>query len=46
LDIEIIPFINRVVIPKIAKNIPLVDIEQGNVENFDELNGIFMDELK
>lgn len=46
LDIEIIPFVNRVVIPKIAKNIPLVDIEQGNVEDFDELNGVFMDELK
>lgn len=46
LDIEIIPFVNRVVIPKIAKNIPLIDIEQGNVEDFDELNGIFMDELK
>jgi LPXTG-site transpeptidase (sortase) family protein len=46
LDIEIIPFVNRVVIPKIAKNIPLVDINQGNVEDFDELNDVFMDELK
>ena len=35
LDIEIIPFVNRVVIPKIGKNIPLVDIEQWNVEGLD-----------
>ena len=46
LWIEIIPFVNRIVIPKIGKNIPLLDIEQGNVENFSELNNIFMDELE
>ena len=46
LDIEIIPFVNRVVIPKIGKNIPLVDIEKGKVEWLDELNDIFMSELE
>ena len=46
LWIEVIPFVNRLIIPKIAKNIPLIDIEKWNVENFNELNNIFMDELK
>lgn len=46
LDIDIIPFVNRLIIPKIGENIPLVDINQGSVEDFDELNNIFMDELK
>ncbi len=45
LNIEIIPFVNRVVIPKIGKNIPLVDIEEWKVEWLDELNDIFMEEL-
>jgi hypothetical protein len=46
LDIEIIPFVNRILIPKIGKNIPLVDIASGKVEGLDELNDLFMDELK
>jgi LPXTG-site transpeptidase (sortase) family protein len=46
LDIEIIPFVNRLVIPKIWKNVPLIDIAQWNVEWLDELNDIFMDELE
>jgi len=46
LDIEIIPFVNRMIIPKIGKNIPLVDIAQWEVEGMHELNDIFMDELK
>lgn len=46
LDIEVIPFVNRMVIPKIGKNIPLVDIAQGKVEWLHELNDIFMEELQ
>jgi hypothetical protein len=31
LDIEITPYENRIIIPKIAKNIPLLDIKQKSV---------------
>lgn len=46
LGIEITPYENRVVIPKIGKNIPLIDITQQKVSGIDELNDIFMDELE
>lgn len=46
LGIEITPYENRVVIPKIGKNIPLVDIKQKKVEGVKELNDIFMKELE
>lgn len=46
LDIEITPYENRIVIPKIGKNIPLVDITHPNVQGVDELNDIFMKELE
>jgi hypothetical protein len=32
LDIEITPYENRIIIPKIAKNIPLLDIKQKSVD--------------
>jgi len=46
LDIEIVPYENRIVIPKIAKNIPLLDIKNQKVDNIDQLNDIFMEELE
>ncbi len=46
LGIEITPYDNRVVIPKIWKNIPLIEIEDQNIEWMDELNDIFMKELE
>ena len=46
LGIEITPYDNRVVIPKIWKNIPLVEIENQHVEGEDDLNDIFMEELE
>ena len=46
LGIEITPYDNRVVIPKIGKNIPLIEIQEQNVEWMDELNDIFMKELE
>ncbi len=46
LSITITPYENRVVIPKIGKNIPLVDIQQQQVDGLDELNSIFMEELE
>lgn len=46
LDISITPYENRIVIPKIGKNIPLLDIKQQTVSGHDELNNIFMKELE
>jgi len=46
LWIEITPYENRVVIPAIGKNIPLVDIKQKKVQWVSELNDIFMEELE
>ncbi len=46
LDIEITPYENRIVIPKIGKNIPLLDVKNREVENEHELENIFMKELE
>ncbi|MDD2871078.1 MAG: sortase, partial [Candidatus Gracilibacteria bacterium] len=46
LDIEITPYENRIVIPKIGKNVPLVDIKNRNIDGQKELNNIFMQELE
>ncbi len=46
LDIEITPYENRLIIPKIAKNIPLLDIKQKSVSSWKELENIFMKELE
>lgn len=46
LDIEIAPYNNRVVIPKIGKNIPLLDVKNKNISWHHELNDIFMKELE
>ncbi|MFK7780403.1 MAG: sortase [Candidatus Gracilibacteria bacterium] len=46
LNIEITPYDNRVVIPKIGQNIPLLDIKNRKVNGENELNDIFMEELE
>ena len=46
VNIEITPYSNRVVIPKIGKNIPLVDVKNRTIEWENELNDIFMEELE
>jgi sortase (surface protein transpeptidase) len=46
VDIEITPYQNRIIIPKIGKNIPLVDIKNRALDNSNELNNIFMKELE
>lgn len=46
LNIEITPYENRVVIPKLWKNIPLVDIKNRKVDSEHELENIFMKELE
>lgn len=45
LNIEITPYENRVIIPKIWKNIPLLDVKDQVVKDSKELNDIFMKEL-
>jgi sortase (surface protein transpeptidase) len=46
LDIEITPYENRIIIPKIWKNIPLIDIKNRNIKWEKELENIFMKELE
>ncbi len=46
LDIEITPYENRVVIPKIGKNIPLIEIENQQISTEKALNDLFMKELE
>jgi len=46
-DIEITPYDNRIVIPKIGKNIPLLDLKNKKLDWWTkELNDIFMKELE
>lgn len=45
LDIEVMPYENRIVIPNLWKNIPMVEVEKREVKNAKELEDIFMDEL-
>ncbi len=46
LDIDITPYENRIVIPKIWKNIPMVDIKNRTISGQSELQDIFMKELE
>ncbi len=45
MNIEIVPYENRILIPKIGKNIPLIDVKSKMVENVKELEDVFMEEL-
>lgn len=45
LDIDITPYENRIIIPKIAKNIPLLNVQNKQVTNVKELEDVFMEEL-
>lgn len=46
LNIDITPYENRIVIPKIWKNVPLLDIKNRKIDWQKELNNIFMKELE
>lgn len=46
LDIDITPYENRIIIPKIWKNIPLVDVANRTISWQNELQEIFMKELE
>lgn len=45
MQIDIVPYENRVIIPKIGKNIPLIEVENKTVQNVKELEDVFMKEL-
>lgn len=46
LDIDIAPFENRLIIPKIGKNIPLLDVQNDTVSDVTELHNVFMKDLE
>ncbi len=46
VSFRIAPYENRIIIPKIGKNIPLVNVELGGNFDFDHMENIFMDELQ
>lgn len=46
LDIDITTIENRIIIPKIGRNIPLLDIKNRSISGQTELNDIFMEELE
>lgn len=46
VSFEITPYENRIIIPKIGKNIPLVDIAGESGFDFDHMENIFMQELE
>lgn len=45
IDLDITPYDNRIIIPKIGKNIPLVDVRLDSGFDFDHIENIFMQEL-
>ena len=47
LSVEVMPYENRIIIPKIWKNIPLVDVDTRRSDmSFENLENIFMTELE
>jgi len=46
VNLDITPYDNRIIIPKIGKNIPLVDVRLNTGFDFDHIENIFMQELK
>lgn len=43
---DIVPYDNRIIIPKIGKNIPLVDVRLDSGFDLDHVENIFMEELQ
>lgn len=43
---DIVPYENRIIIPKIGKNIPLIDVDHDIGAGYWEMHEIFMEELK
>lgn len=43
---DVVPYENRIIIPKLGKNIPLIDVDHDAGASYSEMHNIFMDELK
>lgn len=43
---NVTPYENRIIIPKLGKNIPLVDVDHNANAKYGEMHNIFMEELK
>lgn len=46
MDIDVVPYENRLVIPKIGKNVPLVNVDARRSLTPDNIHNVFMEELK
>lgn len=46
INLDITPYDNRIIIPKIGKNVPLVDVRLNAGFDFDHIENIFMQELE
>lgn len=46
LSVNIAPYEDRIIIPKIGKNIPLVNVEHHEADTSNEWHKIFMKELE
>ncbi len=46
LSLEITPYEDRIVIPRIGKNVPLINVEHQDASNSKEWNTVFMKELE
>lgn len=46
VSFAVTPYENRIIIPKLGKNIPLVDVDHDQDASYTEMHEIFMEELK
>ena len=46
VSFDVTPYENRIIIPKLGKNIPLVDVEHDTNAKYGEMQDVFMEELK
>ena len=46
VSFDVTPYENRIIIPKLGKNIPLVDVEHDKNAKYGEMQDVFMEELK
>lgn len=43
---HVTPYENRIIIPRLGKNIPIIDVSHGSDTDYASMEDIFMDELK
>jgi hypothetical protein len=46
VSFELTPYENRIIIPRIGKNIPLVDVSVSSGASFEKMHEVFMEELR